>query len=49
LLKARIANLKKANQVVSKRKKRKKKRIQKRETLSQAEVENIVKQRDVKV
>jgi hypothetical protein len=47
LLKARIASLKEANQAASKRRKRKKKRIQKGGTLSQAEAEDIVRQRDV--
>ena len=47
LLKARIASLK-ANQAASKHRKRKKKQIQKRGTLSQAEAENIVRQRDIK-
>ena len=49
LLEARIANLEEANQAASERKKRKKKRIQKGGTLSQAEAEDIVEQRDVEV
>ena len=42
LLEARIAKLEEANQAASERKKRKKKRIQKGGTLSQAEAEVIV-------
>jgi hypothetical protein len=49
LLEARIANLEEANQAASERKKRKKKRIQRRGTLSQAEAENIVEQRDIEI
>ena len=49
LLEARIAKLEEANQAASERKKRKKKRIQKGGTLSQAEAEAIVTQRDAKV
>ncbi len=49
LLEARIANLEEANQAASERKKRKKKRIQKGGTLSQAEAEDIVEQRDVEI
>jgi len=49
LLEARIANLEEANKAASERRKRKKKRIQKGETLSQAEAEDIVGQRDVEV
>ena len=48
LLKARIASFKEANQAASKRRKRKKKRIQKGGTLLQAEAEDIVRQRAVK-
>ena len=47
LLEARITNLEEANQAASERKKRKKKRIQKGGTLSQAETEDIVRQRVV--
>jgi hypothetical protein len=47
LLEARIASLEEANQAASERRKRKKKRIQKGGTLSQAEAEDIVRQRDV--
>jgi hypothetical protein len=47
LLEARIASLEEANQAASERRKRKKKRIQKGGTLSQAEAEDIVGQRDV--
>ena len=47
LLAARVANLKAANRAASKRRKRKKKQIQDRETLSQVEAKAIVKQRDV--
>ena len=46
LLKARIAKLKQVNQAVSKRKKRKKKRIQEGGTLLQAEAEEILKEKD---
>ena len=46
LLEARIAKLEAANQAASGRKKRKKKRIQEGNTLSQAEAEEIVRQRD---
>ena len=46
LLEARIASLEQVNQATSERKKRKKKRIQKGGTLSQAEAEVIVTQRD---
>ena len=46
LLEARIAKLKQANQAVSERKKRKKKRIQEGGTLSQAEAEEILKEKD---
>ena len=49
LLEARIANLEEANQAASERKKRKKKRIQKGGTLSQAEAEDIIEQRDVEI
>ena len=49
LLEARIANLEEANQAASERKKRKKKRIQEGGTLSQAEAENMVVQRDVEI
>ena len=48
LLEARIAKLEQANQAVSKRKKRKKKRIQEGKTLSQAEAEEILKEKDTK-
>ena len=47
LLEARIATLEQANQAASERRKRKKKRIQKGGTLSQAEAEDIVGQQDV--
>ena len=47
LLAARVANLKAANRAASKRRKRKKKQIQDRGTLSQVEAKAIVKQRDV--
>lgn len=47
LLEARIASLEQANQAASERRKRKKKRIQKGGTPSQAEAEDIVRQRDV--
>jgi hypothetical protein len=46
LLEARIAKLEQANYAASERKKRKKKRIQEGGTLSQAEAEEIVQQRD---
>ena len=46
MLKARIAKLKQANHAASERKRRKKKRIQKGGTLSQAEAEEILRQRD---
>ena len=49
LLEARVASLEQANQAASERRKRKKKRIQKGGTLSQAEAEDIVGQRDVEV
>jgi len=49
LLEATIANLEEANQAASERRKRKKKRIQKGGTLSQAEADDIVEQRDVEV
>jgi hypothetical protein len=48
LLKARVVRLKAANNTTSKRKKRKKKQIQEGRTLSQAEAEEIVRQRDTK-
>jgi hypothetical protein len=48
LLKARVAKLKAANNAASKRKKCKKKQIQAGGTLSQAEAEEIVRQRDAK-
>ncbi len=47
LLEARIANLEEADQAASEHKKRKKKRIKKGGTLSQAEAEDIVGQRNV--
>lgn len=47
LLEAQVASLKQAISAVSERKKRKKKRIQEGGTLSQAEAESIVVQRDV--
>ena len=47
LLAARVANLKVANRAASKRRKRKKKRIQEGGTLLQVEAKVIVKQRDV--
>jgi hypothetical protein len=46
LLEARVAKLEAANNAASERKKRKKKRIQAGGTLSQAEAEEIVRQRD---
>jgi hypothetical protein len=46
LLEARVARLEAANNAASERKKRKKKRIQEGGTLSQAEAEEIVRQRD---
>jgi hypothetical protein len=46
LLEARVASLEQANQAASERRKRKKKRIQKGGTLSQAEAEDIITQRD---
>jgi len=49
LLEARIASLEQANRAASERKKRKKKWIQKGGTLSQAEAEVIVTQRDAEV
>jgi hypothetical protein len=48
LLEARVAKLKAANNTASERKKRKKKQIQAGGTLSQAEAEEIVRQRDAK-
>jgi hypothetical protein len=48
LLEARVAKLEAANNAASERKKRKKKRIQAGGTLSQAEAEEIVRQRDAK-
>jgi hypothetical protein len=48
LLEARVATLKAANNAASERKKRKKKRIQEGGTLSQAEAEEIIQQRDAK-
>jgi uncharacterized protein involved in type VI secretion and phage assembly len=48
LLKARVAKLEAANNAASERKKRKKKQIQAGRTLSQAEAEEIVRQRDAK-
>ena len=48
LLEARIAKLEQANQAVSERKKRKKKRIQEGRTLLQAEAEEILKEKDAK-
>jgi hypothetical protein len=48
LLEARVARLKAANNAASKHKKRKKKQIQEGRTLSQAEAEEIVRQRDTK-
>jgi hypothetical protein len=42
LLKARVAALEQANNTASKRKKRKKKRIQKGRTLSQVEAEELI-------
>jgi hypothetical protein len=48
LLKARVVRLKAANNAASKRKKHKKKQIQEGRTLSQAEAEEIVRQRDTK-
>jgi hypothetical protein len=48
LLEARVAKLKADNNAASERKKRKKKRIQAGGTLSQAEAEEIVRQRDAK-
>ncbi|PSN60491.1 hypothetical protein BS50DRAFT_593598 [Corynespora cassiicola Philippines] len=47
LLEARVASLEQANRAASERRKRKKKRIQKGGTLSQAEAEELVTQRDV--
>jgi hypothetical protein len=46
LLEARVATLEAANNAASERKKRKKKRIQEGGTLSQAEAEEIIRQRD---
>jgi hypothetical protein len=46
LLEARIAKLEQANQAASERKKRKKKRIQEGSTLSQAEVEELLRKKD---
>jgi hypothetical protein len=46
LLKARVARLKAANNTASKHKKHKKKQIQEGKTLSQAEAEEIIQQRD---
>jgi hypothetical protein len=46
LLEARVAKLEAANNAASKHKKRKKKQIQAGGTLSQAEAEEIVRQRD---
>jgi hypothetical protein len=48
LLEARVATLKAANNAASERKKRKKKQIQEGGTLSQAEAEEIIRQRDAK-
>jgi hypothetical protein len=48
LLKVRIAKLKQANQAASKRKKRKKKRIQEGGSLSQAEAEELLREKDAK-
>jgi hypothetical protein len=48
LLKARVARLEAANNAASKRKKHKKKQIQEGGTLSQAEAEEIVRQRNAK-
>jgi hypothetical protein len=48
LLEARVAKLEADNNAASERKKRKKKRIQAGGTLSQAEAEEIVRQRDAK-
>jgi hypothetical protein len=48
LLEARVARLEAANNAASERKKRKKKRIQEGGTLSQAEAEEIIQQRDAK-
>jgi hypothetical protein len=49
LLEARVAKLKADNNAASERKKRKRKQIQEGGTLSQAEAEEIVRQRDAKV
>ena len=46
LLKGQIISLKKANEAATKRKQRKKKRIQKRGTLTKAEGEEIIAQKD---
>ena len=46
LLEARIAKLERANQAASERKKRKKKRIQKGGSLSQAEAEELLRDKD---
>ena len=48
LLKARVAKLKQANKAASKRKKRKKKRIQEGRTLSQVEAEELLRKKDAK-
>jgi hypothetical protein len=46
LLEARIAKLEEANKAASERKRRKKKRIQEGRTLSQAEAEEILREKD---
>jgi hypothetical protein len=47
LMRERIASLKRANNAATERKKRKKKRIQKRGTLTKAEGEDIIAQKEV--
>jgi hypothetical protein len=49
LLEARVAALEQANNAASERKKRKKRRIQEGRTLSQAEAEELIAQRDAKI
>ena len=48
LLRDRVSRLEKANEAATKRKQRKRKRIQKQGTLTKAEGEEIIAQRDVK-